>query len=211
MKKRTGMLQLFATWLFQALSFTACDDCPTREEDRVYGAFYDLAVEGQTLYPSQPDEYHGYVANEGDLGWECQRTMAESPSDIDGVCWDRMTIYIPPPYCQEGLSSNYCADANMYQFIIGPKRQGEVYQVQHTDYWYEPFPPLEPPSVYLRWEESGFGFPEYQSVSVTGTATVLSESPFQLEYDVVFLDEAGNRREVTVWFEPRISTYCDND
>jgi hypothetical protein len=198
---------------YALMHLVGCDSCRFREVPNVFGGFYDLAVEGQDLYPSHPhwEDYRGYTAAEGGFTWDCQLTMVRSPKDIKGTCWGGMHIEILPPYCQEPVYAEVCAHARMYQFIAGPKRKGEVYQVQHTTARFEPLPPADPPGVHLGWEEEGWGFPDYQSVSVTGTAEVLSEKPFRLAYDVVFLDEADNRREVTVLFEPRYFTYCPND
>jgi hypothetical protein len=187
--------------------------CPLETRETVVGEFFDIVVGGQDLYPSRPpwDEHYTYSISKGGAGdWDCQLTMVRSPKDIKGTCWGIMKITIRPPYCQEDDIVNWCAHAWMYQFIAGPKRKGEVYQVQHTTVRFEPLPPADPPGVHLGWEEEGWGFPDYRSVSVTGTVEVLSERPFRLAYDVVFLDEADNRREVTMEFEPRYftGTYC---
>jgi hypothetical protein len=200
-----------ALWFLSRL--TGCDECRGRLIADVHGSFSDLAVLGQALYPSHPAraDYGGYIVWEGGFTWDCQLTMVRSPKDIKDTCWGVMHIEILPPYCQEPTSAMACAHAKMYQFIAGPKRKGEVYQVQHTTARFEPLPTADPPGVHIGWREYGWGFPDYQSVSVTGTAEVLSEKPFRLAYDVVFLDEADNRREVTVLFEPSYATYCDGE
>ncbi|HOX42604.1 MAG TPA: hypothetical protein PK668_03350 [Myxococcota bacterium] len=173
----------------------------------------DFKISGQSLYPEQPhrEEYMGFVAGEGADDWTCQLAMVNSPGSNTGVCWVVIGFGILPPYCEPGSLAKYCAHVTMYQYIAGPKRRGESYPVQHHIWQNVGMPPAEPPAIYASWDESGWGFPDYQSVSVSGSATVLSEDPFRLAFDVVFLDANGNRREVTVQVSPRYYTYCENN
>ncbi|HOX43922.1 MAG TPA: hypothetical protein PK668_09990 [Myxococcota bacterium] len=198
---------------FQHVALSGCDPCSGREYRRYYGGFDGLEVRGQELYPTVPaaEDYLGTSTEEGEAGWNDLRTLATSPEESRCACEGMLELRLRPPYCQAGTSI-YCGWVSMVQFVVGPKMLNETYEVQHVRPEDFDLIPPSPPAIYLNWREEGWGFPEYRSVSVVGAATVTSVDPLLISYSVTFLDDANNRREVSVIFAPVVTgPFCDGD
>ncbi|HRY92129.1 MAG TPA: hypothetical protein P5147_01625 [Myxococcota bacterium] len=106
-----------------------------------------------------------------------------------------------PPWCEDSIGSadDFCASVFMDRLFVGPKREGEIYNVLHMDA--DLYVPGEP-AIYVRWEEAPTyrdfcDFPEYHSTVASGTATVASEDPFTMTFAVEFQDDEDQFRLVT--------------
>lgn len=205
-KKMAAMASLLATVLFVHTG-SGCGPCGEGEEfwQHISGGFPNLEISGQgDLYPTTPQHHFGYGFRPEDPQWNENIGFIDSPATSTTFIYGNMEFSLSEPYCDDGFPDQHlgCGRVSMGHGIAGPKTVGEIYQVMH----FRTFPePAEPPAVYLQWTEEkyyeGLGdFPEYHSVSVTGTAEVTDLEPFQMVYDVHFLDENGTPRDVKVGF-----------
>jgi len=180
----------------------------------VQAKYQNVRVLGQDLYPMEPSNPYGIRSYDDYPGWNDELTLYRNSANLHGVVGVGMRFSLPPPLCGPVTPEiRACAEVRMIQVIAGPKHSGEVYSVLHRDD--DQIDPA-PPAVYLNLEEgplpeySGL-FPAYRSVSVTGTAIVVSESPFMVSYDVEFLDANGDDRDVTAVMSLSYGEECQAD
>jgi len=185
------------------LAAPGCGPCGEGEYfwQHISGRFSDLVVSGQgELYSASPTQSLGYTIDAEDSQWKVHLDFIRDPTTSAEVLYGGTAFGVLEPWCNDGNPDLIlgCGRVSVSQTIAGPKNMGEVYQVQHFDI----FPsPAAPPAMYLEWKEDkyyeGLGdFPQYHSISVTGTAEVTAEHPFQMTFDVHFLDADGNPRDV---------------
>jgi len=202
----TGFWRAIAIAALAGVTCAACE-CGPEEYLVRYWYFGDsgIRVQGQSLYPEElEDRFPGMVNSEGGPLWEDYPRFFRNPSEFTGQVTLGVGVYLYPPWCEDtfGSGDDQCARVGMSRLFVGPKREGEVSQVVH---WGPNVVVPGEPAVYVKWTEGPIydalsDFPEYQSTSAIGTATVLSEHPITITFDVEFRDVADQVRHVTTTF-----------
>ncbi|HOX46139.1 MAG TPA: hypothetical protein PK668_21225 [Myxococcota bacterium] len=204
--KRWGHLFDVIVALGVTLCVASCDICGIDQRRVSFLDFKstDFRVTGQSLYPEELDNpvYEYWIDNKDATNFEVYHRLFKDPSSFSGEVPFGCGAYLGPPWCEDTVETREdCARVGFGVMVAGPQVEGDVHDIVHGEAACISGGPaacasfIEEP-IYKEYCE----FPEYKSTTAIGTASVVSEHPFTIAFEVEFRDEANAVRNVTATF-----------
>ncbi|MBN2493018.1 MAG: hypothetical protein JXR96_00400 [Deltaproteobacteria bacterium] len=177
----------------------------------------DFEVLGQDIYP-QPGEVenHGEQGGPFDRQDETAASLAMDPGAFEGVLWGGFFHFPGTPYCEnEGQEEiDLRTDVSMRHALVGPMEPGQTYRPINMSRSNMTQLDTSRSQIFVLFREGAISSrlcPDFRSTAVQGTATVVSEKPFQIDYDLDFTDDRAESRRVRASFVLEASDPCSRE